>query len=224
MKYNNIPVLYLIENVFFPDTIIPLSLTDEVSKALVKECYQNDKKFALYSTHPKSLGVATIGKILIIDDKKDKENDKNSSLTIVIQGIERIQLSTITQHIPYPIFKYHPYPDSREPQILKEGSLERLFSIFDQWIHRHVTSENERNIFLKEVNTPQKLVFNIALFMIKDIELKLLFLESTSLSDRINILDALLTGEKPESEDRNRAEAIKNFERLEVNSYKNVVN
>jgi hypothetical protein len=61
--------------------------------------------------------------------------------------------------------------------------------------------------------------------MIKEIELKIIFLESKSLSDRINILDALLNGETPESEDREMAEAIKNFENLEQPEYfKNVAN
>lgn len=219
MSFPQVPVLYLSDNVFYPETIIPLILSDEPSKALVFEAYQNDKLIALFSNHNLSKGIATVGKILLIDDKKEE-----GKLCAVIVGLERIHLKKLIQHIPFPIFEFSQFQDNKETHVLKDGSLERLFSIFEKYICRHVKNVNERNIFMNEVNTPRKLVYNISLFMIKDMELKLMFLESTSLSDRINILDVLLAGEKPESEDKNMAETIKNFERLEANSLKNIAN
>jgi ATP-dependent Lon protease len=220
MSLNQIPVLYLFENVFYPETIIPMLLSDKQSQTLAIDAFNNDKLIALFSTHPKSKGIATVGKIILLDDKKE-----DGKITAIIQGLHRVQLTTLVQQVPYPIYEFNQYHDQNEPHILKEGSIERLFSIFENYLNRHVKNNREREIFMREINTPRKLIFNISLFMIKDIELKIIFLESKSLSDRINILDALLNGETPESENREIAEAIKNFENLEHPEYfKNVAN
>jgi ATP-dependent Lon protease len=219
MNKNTIPVLYLFENVFFPETIIPLILSDEPSKTLVREAFKNDLAIALFSTHEKAKGVATAGKILILDEKKEE-----GKLTAVITGIERIKLLKITQHVPFPIFEFTHYQDFREPQILQPGALERLHFVFEKWINRHIQNINDREIFLREINTPRKLLFNISLFMIKDIELKLMLLESTSIADRLSLMNALLTGETPESEDLDMASAIKNFESLDHEKFKLIAN
>lgn len=219
MNSNSIPVLYLFENVFYPETIIPLILSDDPSKILVKDAYENDLTVALFSTHPKAKGIATAGRIITIDDKRE-----DGKLMAIIVGVERIHLTKLVQHVPYPIFEFKQYFDSREPHVLPSDTIERLHTVFEGWINRHIAHKQDREIFLRDINTPKKLIFNISLFMIKDIELKLMFLESTSIADRLNIMNALLLGEQPESEDKEMAEAIKNFESLETNHYKNVVN
>lgn len=218
MRKSPIPVLYLFENVFFPDTVIPMVLSDEPSKNLVTEAFQSDLAVALYSTHPRSKGVATVGKILMLDMKDD------GRLVAIIQGTERVLLTNVIQHLPYPIYECEPFQDLKETHAFSNDIIERLFKVFESWIFRHVHSKDERDIFLRDVNSPKKLTFNISLFMIKDIELKILFLESRSVADRINMLQVLLAGELPESEDKEMAEAIKNFERLEPLEYKNVAN
>ena len=218
MKVNTIPVLYLFENVFYPDTIIPLVLSDEASKKLIQEVYDKDQLFALYTTHPSARKIATIAKVIMI------ENIDDGKVSAVVQGIEKIHLTHLTQHLPYPIYEFQPFIDSKETNSLKDGTLERLFSIFEFWICKNVKNINEREVFLQNINTPKKLVSNIALFMIKDTELKLLILENSSLFDRIRLIDFLLTGEKPESEDKLMAEAVKQFDRFEFDAEKYVAN
>lgn len=218
MKVNTIPVLYLIENVFYPETIIPLVLNDEPSKNLIRDAYEKDQIISLLPTHTKSKYIATAGKIIVLEKRED------GTLMAIIQGIERIQLIKKIQDLPYPIYEFSFFADDRLPHVLKEGAIDRLFHLFEEWLNRHVSNKKERDVFINEVNTPKKLVNNIALFMVKDIEIKLIFLESTSLSDRINILDAIFTGEKPDNEDKELAEAIKNFERLDQSVSKSLAN
>lgn len=212
MNKPTVPVLYLFDNVFYPETIIPLVLSDEPSKNLVKKAFVDEEQIALLSNHPKSKGIATLGRIVLLDEKRVE-----GKITAVIVGTERVMLTKIVQHLPFPIFEYRTYQDQRETHILVPGALERLHATFENWVNKHVHNQNDRDVFLKDINSPRKLLFNISLFMVKDIELKILFLESTSIVDRLNLLNALFPHENLECEDEKMAEAIKNFDRLEPN-------
>jgi ATP-dependent Lon protease len=219
MKLQQVPVLYLHDNVFYPETIIPLVLSDDASKKLVLYCYNNDIKVALHSTHDKTSDVATIGKVLMVDSKKS-----DGTYLAVIQGTERVRLVDIVQHLPYPIYTCYGHPENKSPQHLKEGALEKLYLIFENWIGKHIVDKKERDFFLNDISSPQKLINNVALFMIKDVELKIILLESNSLAEKINLLDALLIGENPEFEDQDMARAIKNFDELQIDPQKMTAN
>jgi len=212
MNKPTVPVLYLFDNVFYPETIIPLVLSDEPSKNLIRQAFSDENSVALLSNHPKSKGIATLGKIVMLDEKRI-----DGKVTAIIVGTERVMLTKLVQHLPYPVFEHMPYQDQRETHVLVPGALERLHHTFENWVNKHVHSMEDREVFLKDINSPRKLLFNISLFMVKDIELKILFLESTSIVDRLNLLNALFPNENLESEDESIAEAIKNFDRLEPN-------
>jgi ATP-dependent Lon protease len=219
MNKKSIPVLYLFENVFYPDTIIPLSLTDESSQTLIKKAYLEDRTIALLTTHQNNQFIATAGKVIMLD-----EESYPNKITAIVSGNERIKLTKRLQEVPYPLYEYQLHEDHRSPFIFESDATGRLFKIFEKWMFRHVHNEKDRDVFLKEVNSPKKLINNIALFMIKDIELKILLLESTSLPERINILNAVLIGETPEFEDINMLQALKDFSRFEPEKLKSISN
>jgi Lon protease-like protein len=208
MKYS-FPTLYLFNNVFFPQTVIPLTVNDGVSKDVLLECYEQGQHLAFYHPSNRTKKIGTIGKILLLEHNEDQ------SLTVLVQGIIRVQLLTQEQHLPFPIFQVEDYFDSEDKSAIPENAIERLHGVLENWLQRHITSVKERSRFLKEMNTPARLVNNLCLLVIKDVELKEILLESTSLPDRIRMMDALLRGQSPDIEDTNMSEAIKNFERAE---------
>jgi len=205
---HSFPTLYLFNNVFFPHTVIPLTVSDGVSKEVLLQCYEDDKNLAFYHPSPRTKKIGTIGKILML------EHNADGSMSVLIQGLIRVQLMNQKQHIPYPIFEVADYYDQidKSPVVL-EDSIERLHTILDGWLNRHISSVKERDRFLKEMNSPAKLINNLCLLVIRDVELKEIFLDNTSVSDRIRLMDALLRGKNPELEDLTMSEAIKNFER-----------
>lgn len=208
MKHS-LPTLYLFNNVFFPQTVIPLTVNDGVSKDILTECFDLNQPLALYHPSQRSKKIATIGKVLLLEHNADK------SMTVLVQGIARVQLLQQEQHLPYPIYLVEDYFDSREENVILDGSIERLQEVLKNWLHKHISSNSERIRFLKEMTTPHKLVNNLCLLVIKDVELKEIFLSSISLAERIRLMDAVLRGKSPEIEDGMMSEAIKNFERLE---------
>lgn len=139
-------------------------------------------------------------------------------MTVLVQGISRVQLLTQEQHIPFPIFEVENYFDNDEAGAVLDDSIERLHEILTSWLQRHITSNTERARFLKEMNSPHRLINNLCFLVIKDVELKEIFLSSVSLPERIRLMDALLRGKSPEIEDTEMSEAIKKFERLEPQS------
>lgn len=210
-----VPALYLFNNIFYPQTIIPLSVSDEVSKKMLFKCFEQNTELVLYYPNARAKGVATLGKIIMIDYNAD------GSLSVVVQGLIRVRLQSLVQQEPYPQYLVMDYHDQDERnQTLTDSPIERLHLVLEQWLTRHVHSRVERDRFMKDISSPAKLINNLCMLVIKDIELKQIFLESTSLLDRVRMMNALLVGETPESEDREMCEAIKNFERLEPDQYK----
>lgn len=210
-----VPALYLFNNIFYPQTIIPLSVRDEVSKKMLFKCFEENSDLALYYPNDRSKGVATLGKILLIDSHID------GSISVIVQGLTRVKLLNLTQQEPYPQYYVGDYSDHEEiNQTLRDSPLERLHLVLERWLTRHVHSKVERDKFMKDIRSPAKLINNLCMLVIKDIELKQIFLESTSLLDRVRMMNALLVGDTPESEDFEMCEAIKKFERLEQDQFR----
>lgn len=145
------------------------------------------------------------------------EHNPDGSMSVLVQGIVRVALLTQEQHLPYPIFQVQEYFDTADKQAaILDDSIECLHSILDNWLQRHISSVKERDRFLKEMNSPARLVNNLCMLVIKDVELKEIFLENTSVPEKVRLMQALLRGKSPEIEDTTMSEAIKNFERLDV--------
>lgn len=203
------PTLYLFNNVFFPQTVIPLTVSDGTTKEVLIECHEQGQQVLFYHPSLRTKKIGTIGRILLLEHNDDK------SMTALIQGISRVQLLIQEQHIPFPIFETEHYYDNDEAAIFLDGPIERLHQILANWLQRHITSVKERSRFLKDMDSPHKLVNGLCFLLLKDLELKEIFLSSVSLPERIRLMDALLRGKSPEIEDSAMSEAIKNFESLE---------
>lgn len=210
-----VPTLYLVNNIFYPQTVIPLTVSDAVSKQMLIDCFEKSTNIALYHPHNKSKGIGTLGEILMLDFNGD------GSLSATVQGLARIKLLNKETDRPFPLYHIDDYFDVNENKshALFDSPIERLHCVLERWLNRHINSARERDRFMRDMSSPTKLINNLCIFVIKDIELKQIFLESTSLLDRVRMMNALLVGENPEAEDLEICEAIKNFERLETNDY-----
>jgi ATP-dependent Lon protease len=212
MKHS-FPTLYLFNNVFFPQTVIPLTVNDPASIKLLETSYQKDIQVAFYHPSNRVKKIATIGKIILLEYNPDK------SLTALVQGLLRVKLVNEVQQIPHPVYTTEVYQDINDQIEVVHNSVERLQNILEHWLNRHISSPREKEKFIKDLDSPFKLVNNLCLFLIKDIELKDILLESTSLAERIRLMDALLKGKSPDIEDIGICEAIKDFEHFDSQSY-----
>lgn len=203
------PTLYLFNNVFFPETVIPLTVNDASSKEVLLQCYEKKQPITLFHPGNHSKGIGTLGRILMLEYNADQ------SIVVMVQGISRIRFTKEVQTTPFPIFEYEEMLDMADSSVILDDSIERLYTVMENWLNRHIPSTKERSAFMKEMKTPSKLINNLCLLILKDVELKEIFLHSTSLPERIRMMDALLRGMEPEIEDQVMCDALKKFEHLE---------
>ncbi len=202
------PTLYLFNNVFFPETVIPVTVSDAASKELLLQCFENKQLITLFHPGKHSKGIGTLGRILTLEYNADE------NVVVMVHGLNRIRFTKEIQTTPFPIFEFVNLHDTEDSGVVLEESLERLFDIMNNWLNRHITSKKERSDFMREMKSPSKLINNLCFLIIKDIELKEIFLHSTSVPEKIRMLDAVLRGLAPEIEDQAISEAIKEFENL----------
>jgi len=204
-----IPTLYLFDNVFYPHTIIPLSLSDEPSKRLIKQSYEENSPIALITLTNETKGIATQGIVHSLTEKED------GRFMAVVRGVKRIKLSQMVQQIPYPVYEFIAYEDFKDTRFINDNALLRLHEMFEEWVVKNISNIEDRNIFLKEINHPQTIINHISLFLVTDLKLKLIMLESQHLAERVNILDSLLNENRSPFESKSIENAIKDFEHIE---------
>jgi Lon protease-like protein len=208
---HSFPTLFLFNNVFFPQTVIPLTVCDGISKEVLLSCYEKNEQLAFYHPNIRSKKIGTIGRILLL------EHNGDGSISVLVQGILRVQFFTQVQHLPYPIFQVDDYFDTQDRSaVVLDHCIERLHTILEDWLQRHISSVKERDRFMKEMNSPARLINNICMLIIKDVELKEIFLDNTSVADRVRMMDALLKGQSPDIEDLATAAALKDFEHVDT--------
>lgn len=206
-----LPTLYLFDNVFYPTTVIPLIISDSPSRKLIDDCYKEDLPLALWFQGEHSKPVATMGKIIGFEERRD------GSLKVLIRGIKRVYLEKMIQQVPYPVFKSALYQDLDSGPILSHTRLEKFVLILNEWLAHHLPSEKDRKEFMEDLNTPQKIIDHVALLLIRDVEIKQILLECSSLNERMQLIDTLVKSPF-EKEDQIASLAIKNFERLDLAS------
>ena len=219
-----VPTLFLFNSIFYPNTVMPITVNDDISKEMLLFCFEKNIEIALYHPHPHSISICTVGTILSI------ENKSYGNLSVMVQGLKRIKLLEIESEVPFPKFHFEDYNDYKSYEndneikypATADISRNRLYGILLSWVIQHTNSANDAQLFMTNINSIEKLINNLCFYLLKDIELKQIFLQSRSLSERLQMMNLLLIGDKPELENTEICEAIKKFERLGIPQLKNV--
>jgi Lon protease-like protein len=213
-----ISVFPLPQIVMFPHTALPLFIIEPTYlKVMRKICEQGDLIAVSWAQeqvrwdgkikyNPQMVCTAT--KPVIIEEQVD-------GLKIMMHGQFRAKLTHVIQNLPTLIFEAYPLPDQKENIVLPHDIIQKLKIIFDKWLVETIQDSLEREHFQKQIQTLQQIVDHICLYVIQDKETKQLLLETCSLKERLYMLNGLLRGEDPLSEDVLVRNALKNFEQLE---------
>lgn len=209
MNYS-FPLIYLHNNILFPETVIPLTISDNLSIDLITECSKQKMPLIFYYLPPSNTArhskTATLGNVIHIEKKGDK-------YTVLVEGDVRVHLLIQIKSKPFPVYQVEAFHDQKNDNIIALNNLvERLQLIFHNWIERRPIGASEKETIIQNIKSTQSLINYLSLLVIKDIELKSIFLESILLSERIQMMNSLLKGDSPESEDPLIKDAIKRFE------------
>jgi len=218
---HQLPILPVAGVVFFPHTSLPIQINVPAYVDMIKlavanhtpivvslaNSYELKKPGQTLKTYFSPQNICGAGHPIIL------EEFPNGGIKILLKGVERVQLLELVQDLPYAIYRCAPYLDHKESLYLVTNKIERLNNIFNTWLNIAVPDSVERESFMKSVNGIHSIVDYICMFLVTDIEIRQLLLECPSLSERIQMLNALIKNNGTFS--AYAMEMIKRFEYIE---------
>ena len=224
MTNRKVPVLPIPGVVFFPNTALPLYIVDQNCIEMIRHAIENgDGMIAVslasnnqfHEKNPPSalqltpMTICTMGRVSILQEFS------NGTLQVILEGIQRVKLDQLVQNIPYLVFETREIPDGQSTGESFDHTIERLREILDWWLVHTIPNSHERHNFSRQIQTVPQIVDYLAFFLVRDLEIKQLFLETTSLADRIYMLNSILIGSHPVRENNFVGKIFKRFEVLE---------
>lgn len=213
-EYFELPLLPLLNVVFFPKIAAPITLTDPSYIAMIKDCVREQRAIAVtyakpienpfgrtaYYPHPIcTLAVATI------------VSEREGELSVLLQGVTRIEIGKMVANTPYAIFQAKISPAIDDFSLL-EAKLVPLWNLFSRWCDVMIRDELDRDMFRSYVSSPIHLIDYISGYMVNDVALKQILLECDSLSERVILLRTLFSQNDPLHLNTLSALSIKDFE------------
>lgn len=225
METIRLPILPLPDVVFFPNTVIPMLVSEPSYIRMIKDILAQDGFIGISMAEPSDefdgslryspQRIGTMGKPILLEELED------GSLKLLVEGKERIELFNVEQNIPYLIYKVRRIPDTKNtvPLSFENSQISRLKDILDMWVEDTIEDSLERESFLKSLRGIHHIVDYLSMFMVGDRHVRQVLLENCNLHERIQILGSLLKGDYPHCEDNLVASAVKDFEYGEQEHY-----
>lgn len=191
-----LPILPLRNTVLFPHTVIPITVSREMSVVLINDAYKGDRKIGVVAQRSEDVEnpgeddiymVGTIAHII----KKIKLPDENTM--VIIQGVEKFEIKNLVQTEPY-LKAEIKIIEADKPKVDKkfQGMIDAMKNISEQIIELSPNIPKEANIALKNLNAPSYLMNFIASNMNIEVQEKQKILElNNSRKKALLILDYL---------------------------------
>jgi Lon protease-like protein len=218
MHLKDIPVLPIPRLVFYPNTSIPLMIIEPQYRTMIQGVLDHGLPLVLTLAEPRFVEgrlrylprlIGTLGRPVLLEELPD------GTMKLVVHGMMRVKLLHVVQNIPHLIFNIHPIEDEFETQKLDPSVTLRLRQLLNQWLLHHVPDSLERETFASSIKDIASIVDHLCFFMVKDASTRQALLETTSLFERIMLLDRLFPQNLDGQENALMSEAIKDFEQLE---------
>jgi len=219
-KWSNIAVVPLQNMVFFPKTILPVVIGDSLHMDLILDHYKHKDPLVLslfqhpFSGEKPSL-VGTVGEIIDLQVVSGQNYgfERDRILKIMCHGIAAVDLleqKEDEQFLFYDVQErnsFCPEESSEEFYLLKKD----LKNLFIKWAHLHLGNSQERETFLAKVQSAEEVTNHVATFLLKDISVKQLLLETNDMEQRMRMMSAVFGHGQHFFEDTNSTAALKQY-------------
>lgn len=225
VKTFKVPILPIPDVVFYPNTVLPIYIMEPSYVKMIQEAIENEQMIAVSLAEPVESGgfrshktkyspreVCTIGTPIIV------EPFSKGALKILVKGVKRVKLMDVHQNLPYLVFNAEEFPDDPKSVLLDGGIVERLKGILDSWLMENISNSQERESFYENLQTLSHIIDYLCMFLIQDVQLKQMILETPSLGERVKLLNLLLKEDNPFEEDLLTVSAFLSYEDLEKNA------
>jgi ATP-dependent Lon protease len=193
-----LPILPLKETVVFPDSMTPLAIGQERSIRLVDEAVAKDRPIALVTTKGEVDEARTAGDIYHVGTaavvhKMIRVPD--GTLRVLVQGLRRVRLETLTQEDPYLVGEFVDMPDIVGRERETEALARNVETLFARIIALVPYLPDELQLAASNAENPSGLANLIATVMRLKTEEKQELLEEADVEARLRKLSAFLTRE-----------------------------
>ena len=193
-----IPILPLRNTVAFPYIVMPLAVGIPRSVQLIEEAERGNRIIGLAAMKdpsvevPDSSEVFKTGTVAVIHRVMRGDDD---TLTVFIQGLERIKIKQWTQEDPYLRAKIAIDPDTVEDSIVEEALRRNLLDVAMELAELIPQFPDEAIQFIQQLEDPRLLVYLLASNMRVEMQEAQALLEMDRLSDKMGHLVRVLTRE-----------------------------
>lgn len=215
-------VLAIPHVVFFPNTAIPLYVSDPKHIQMINECLSTNTPLAISRVPNPNAHFQRISLVCSMGTPILLEISDDGVYKVLLKGISRIKLQNVIQNLPYPKYSAEVINDLSSPleESITDQKMEKLKNLFHSWVSENIVDSIERETFLQDLETINQYVDYISMYMIKDSELKQFLLENQSLFERIQMIYSLFEGSSSSQINEAVSSAIKKFEELERDQLK----
>ncbi|MFP4394607.1 MAG: endopeptidase La [Anaerolineales bacterium] len=193
-----IPILPLRNTVAFPYIVMPLAVGIPRSVQLIEEAERGNRIIGLAAMKdpgvdvPDSSEVFETGTVAVIHRVMRGDDD---TLTVFIQGLERIKVKQWTREDPYLRAKIAIDPDTVEDSIVEEALRRNLLDVAMELAELIPQFPDEAIQFIQQLEDPRLLVYLLASNMRVEMQEAQALLEMDRLSDKMGHLVRVLTRE-----------------------------
>lgn len=193
-----LPVLPLRNTVIFPLTVLPLVVEKPRSVRLIDDTVIADRLVALAAVKDPEVQDPTpddlyeMGTIGMIHRLARSPDD---TLHVVVQGLERVQISEVTQLEPYMRANVQVAPETTETGVEVEALVRNIVDLFERLVNLagYIPEEIAGNVL--DTSDPRQLAYMVATSTRMDIEVRQEILELDSVTDKLFRLFSVLTRE-----------------------------
>lgn len=121
------------------------------------------------------------------------ERKKNGSIVVFIEGQGKVQLGKVS-HMdkPYIVCQAERIEENHEIHQEIFPLFLVLHKIMVQWLNIHISDEHSREQFLNYVMTPEKVIGCFVSYIISDIDIQQMLLDSNDINEKIELISSII--------------------------------
>ncbi len=197
------------EVIVLPKTAVTFTLHDEKYIKMVEEVVSRKGLLAVAMTEkfkgpdgvelsdmliPRPEAVLTVPTIIA--------RNGDESITVGLQGLCRVRLLSILQSSPILTCKVEVHlTEEEDASNFNHPELIKMRTMLTQWINDKVENSSIKGELLSSMNNPENVVNYLCLFLLKDKEVKQLFLEIVSFREKFDTLSFFLNNKSKQKID-----------------------
>src|SRR5260370_22419103 len=195
---DELPILPLKDTVIYPFAVQPLGVGQERSIRLIDEVMRGNRLVVLVaqkSADIEQAGKDDIFKIGTVSRIARMIRMPDSTIQIIVQGLERVEIGEFTQDKPYLVAHVALKPDIQEEDDETEAIKRNVVGYFQRLVTLVQNVPEGVAAATLNLEEPRQVVYVIATFVQMDLELRQKLLELDSVRDKLESLSSFLAHE-----------------------------